>query len=99
MGTLRGDAPIGFTAEKSFTVEKCFATEKVSPRKKEGNVLFTVRFWNTADENIAVGGKYSYDFATFDDAWDGANALIKEAHNLGAIEMDINGDFWDIIDD
>lgn len=60
---------------------------------------FTVRFWNAADECINVGGKYGHDFDAFEDAWNAANALLLAAHKMGAVEMDINNDFYPIIDE
>ena len=60
--------------------------------------MFNVRFWNKADENIRVGGKYSHEFETYEDAMDGANALLINAHKHGAVEMDINNEFFDIIE-
>lgn len=61
--------------------------------------MFTVRFWNIADTNIMVAGKFSHDFDTWEDAWNGANALLLSAHKLGAVEMDINNEFYPIIED
>ena len=60
---------------------------------------FTVRFWNIASEVIPVGGQYMYDFDTFEDAWDSANALLKRAYKLGAVVMDINNEFYPIMND
>lgn len=60
---------------------------------------YEVRFWNAANECIKVGGKYSHVFDTFEDAWDSANALLKAAVRLGAVEMDINNSFYEIVDD
>lgn len=59
--------------------------------------VFTLRFWNRANENIRVGGKYSHDFDTFQDAWDAAEALLRAAHKLDATEMDINNDYYFIL--
>lgn len=59
-------------------------------------IIYTLRFWNSSNENIRVAGKYSHDFDTFADAWDAANALLKAAYKLGACEIDINNDFWPI---
>lgn len=64
---------------------------------RQGTV-FTLRFWNRANENIRVGGKYSHDFDTFQDAWDAAEALLRAAHKLGATEMDINNDYYFILE-
>lgn len=61
--------------------------------------MYTVRFWNNKCECIKVGGKYFHDFDTLDDAWDAANALIKNAYKCGAVEMDINNTFFPIIED
>lgn len=61
--------------------------------------MFTIRFWNSANENICVGGKYSHDFFSLEDAWDGAYALVESAYKLGAVAMDINNEFWNILDD
>lgn len=60
--------------------------------------IFTLRFWSGII-NIKVGGKYSHDFETFEDAWNAANAFMKWAHDHGADAIDINNDFYDIIDD
>lgn len=60
---------------------------------------FEVRFWNKAGENIMVGGRYGHYFDTFEDAWEGANALLINAHKRGAVEMDIDGTFYPIIED
>lgn len=68
-------------------------------RKGEEMKVFTVRFWNAADECINVGGKYGHDFDTFEDAWNAANALLLAAHKKGAVEMDINNDFYPIIEE
>lgn len=61
--------------------------------------MFTVRFWNSMNECIRVGGKYQHEFDSFEDAWNAANALLKNAHKHGAVEMDINNDFYQIIED
>lgn len=57
---------------------------------------YCVRFWNKANENIRIGGKYSHYFDTFEDAMDSANALLKVAVKNGAVEMDINNKFYSI---
>lgn len=62
-------------------------------------MFYTVRFWNVANENIMVGGKYSHDFVTWSDAWEAAKAMLASAHKSGAVEMDINNVFHPIIDD
>ena len=59
--------------------------------------IYTVRFWNKAHENIKVGGRYSHSFDTLKDTWDGAEALLKSAYKLGAVCIDINDRFYDII--
>ena len=61
--------------------------------------MYTVRFWNVADENIKVGGRYAHNFNTMADAWNAANALLKSAYNKGAVDMDINNSFYPIIED
>ena len=61
--------------------------------------MYTVRFWNKANECINVGGKYLHYFDTYADAWDAANAMLATAHKCGAVEMDINNDFYPIIED
>lgn len=62
--------------------------------------MFSVRFWNIAGENIKVGGKYMYEgYSTFMDAWESANALLKSAVKNGAVEMDINNKFYQIINE
>ena len=61
--------------------------------------LYEVRFWNKANECIMVGGKYSHAFESFEDAWDSANAMLKNAVKRGAVSMDINNDFYPILDD
>ena len=60
---------------------------------------YEVRFWNTCGENIKVGGKYAHSFDTLADAWDAANAMLTSAHKHGAITMDINDFFYQIIED
>ena len=61
--------------------------------------MYSIRFWNKASENIMVGGKYMYEFDTREDAWNAANALCKAAMKLGAIEADINNEFYDLEED
>ena len=61
--------------------------------------MYTVRFWNKANECVKVGGKYNHDFDSYDDAMDAANALVKSAYKIGAVQMDINNDFYPIISD
>ncbi|MBQ7372418.1 MAG: hypothetical protein IJW67_11190 [Blautia sp.] len=63
------------------------------------NETYDVRFWNKADECIKIAGNYLNAFATFEDAWDSANAMLKHAYKKGAVCMSINNDFYDIIDD
>lgn len=60
---------------------------------------YEVRFWNKWGECIKIGGKYSHAFETYQDAWDGANALLISAHKKHAVEMDINNEFFPIIED
>ena len=60
---------------------------------------YDVRFWNKANECIRIGGKFVHTFDTLDDAMDAANALVKEAHKLGAVEMDINDELYEIKED
>ena len=61
--------------------------------------VFEVRFWNAADVNIKVCGKYSHPFPTYKDAWHAACAMLATAVRVGAIEMDINNDFYPIEED
>ena len=61
--------------------------------------IYTVRFWNVANECINVGGKYIHDFESYEDAWNGANALLRCAYDCGAIEADINNEFFSIVND
>lgn len=61
--------------------------------------MYAIRFWNKANECIRVGGKFMHEFDTWQDAWDAANAMIQSAHNHGAVEMDINNEFYDIYED
>ena len=61
--------------------------------------MYTLRFWNKANECIEVGGRYSHDFDTKDDAFNVAYALIKSAHKKGAVEIDIDNEFYSIIED
>ena len=61
--------------------------------------MYTIRFWNRANENIMVGGKYSHTFNTPEEAWDSANALLISAVRYGAVEMDMNNEFYEIIND
>lgn len=58
--------------------------------------IYTVRFWNVANECISVGGKYLHDFDTYEDAYNGACALLKSAVAHGATDMDINNEFFTI---
>lgn len=58
--------------------------------------FYTVRFWNQANENIKIAGKYSHTFSTEEDAWNAANALLLSAYKNGADAMDINNDFYAI---
>ena len=62
-------------------------------------MTYSVRFWNASNECIRVAGKYAHDFDSFDDVWDAANALLNAAYNIGAVEMDINNEFYRIIED
>lgn len=62
-------------------------------------MVYAVRFWNIADENIKVGGKYMYEFDTFENAWEAANTLLVNAYKCGAVEMDIDGTFFPIVED
>ena len=59
--------------------------------------MYEVRFWNKASENIRTGGKYSHYFDTYDDAMNGAKALLEKAYKDGATNMSINNDFYPII--
>lgn len=61
--------------------------------------LYEIRFWNIAGENIRVAGKYSHAFDNREDAWNATNALLLHAHKIGAVEMDINNDFYPIEED
>lgn len=62
--------------------------------------MFEIRFWNSDGACVEVGGKYSRSFESYDDAWESAEALLKYAYEQrGAVEMDINGDFYWIYDD
>lgn len=58
--------------------------------------MYTIRFWNIANECIMIGGRYSHIFETFEDAWESANALLVNAYSNGATQMDINNEFYDI---
>lgn len=58
---------------------------------------YDVRFWNKAGENIRVCGKYRHTFDTLEDAYDSANALCASAYELGAVEVDINNEFYKIL--
>jgi len=57
---------------------------------------YEVRFWNSANECIKVGGKYSHSFNSFEDAMESAEALLASAFKNGAVEMDINNEFYSI---
>lgn len=61
--------------------------------------MYELRWWNSANECINVGGKYSMAFDTFDDARSAAEAFRKEAIKNGAVEMDINNRFYLILND
>ena len=60
---------------------------------------YEIRFWNANNENIKVAGKYSHSFDSYEDAINGANAFLNNAYKLGAVSMDINNDFYHIIND
>lgn len=62
-------------------------------------MYYTIRFWNIAGENIKVAGKYSFDFGTRESAMMGAEALLLRAYKLGAVEMDLNNEFYPIVED
>ena len=57
------------------------------------------RFWNAGGENIKVAGKYSHVADTESDAKSNAEALLISASKAGAIEVDFNNVFYDIVDD
>lgn len=59
--------------------------------------MYAVRFWNASGECIKVGEKYHREFKTKEDALNAANDLLLSAHLRGAVEMDINNEFYDII--
>lgn len=61
--------------------------------------MITIRFWNVANECINVGGRYLHYAETEADAWNMATALLKAAHRKGAVEMDMDNQFYQIIDD
>lgn len=61
--------------------------------------MYTIRFWNAANENIMIAGKYSHDYESYEDAWNAANAFLINAVKHGAVEVDINNVFFPIIDD
>lgn len=61
--------------------------------------MYTVRFWNEANECIRIAGQFGHDFDNWQDAWNAANAFMKGAYELGAVEMDINNEFYEIIED
>lgn len=61
--------------------------------------MYTIRFWNTANENIKVGGQYAFDFETEEEAWSAAAGLAKAALKKGAVDVDMNNKFYEIIDD
>lgn len=57
------------------------------------------RFWNSAGEDIRVGGHYNHFAYTMDDAKENAEALLISAVKLGATEVDFDGTFYDIVND
>ena len=59
--------------------------------------MYDVRFWNASGECIKVGEKYHREFKTKEDALNAANDLLFSAHLCGAVEMDINNEFYDIV--
>lgn len=61
--------------------------------------VYTVRFWNEADECIIFDGHSQFIAYSFDDAFNLAYALLGMAVAHGAVEMDINNSFYPIIDD
>lgn len=61
--------------------------------------IYTVRFWNVANECMNIDGLYMHSFDSYENAWNGAVAMLERAYNLGAVEMDINNEFFDIVND
>ena len=61
--------------------------------------VFNVRFWNAASECIKVGAGYNHFFDSINDAWDYANFMLARAYKKGAVEIDINNDFFPIVAD
>ena len=56
-----------------------------------------IRFWNIADENIAVCGQYTFKhYGTVEETEEMAQALLNSAVELGAIELDIDNNFYTI---
>lgn len=60
---------------------------------------YCLRFWNSANECVLVAGKYMHECETFEDAFEMANAFLKSAYKKGAVELDINNEFYDIVND
>jgi len=60
--------------------------------------MFELRFWKEG-VNIRVAGRYSHTFSCFEDAWDFAQVFISEAYLKGANGIDINNEFYPILDD
>ena len=64
-------------------------------------MLYELRFWAGKELpcNIKVGGKYRHLYSTYKDAYQTALDLLEEAYSKGAVAMDINNDFYPIIND
>lgn len=60
--------------------------------------MYELRFWRNS-VNIIVDGRYSHVFSSFEDAWNFAEECLVEAYLRGADEIDINNDFYPILND
>ena len=59
-------------------------------------MMYVVRFWNEADENILFDFGPCLCFDSEEEAFNGAEAFLPKATKAGAVEMSINDDFYDI---
>lgn len=59
-------------------------------------MMYVVRFWNEADENILFDFGPCLCFNSEEEAFKGAEAFLSKATEAGAVEMSINDDFYEI---
>jgi hypothetical protein len=59
--------------------------------------MYDLRFWQK-NINVCFLGKYTHSFKTLQNAWDFAFAVLSEAYAKGIDEIDINNDFYSILE-